>query len=108
MSETPTVSITPSSGNVFADLGFADPELELAKADLAIQIARIIEDRRWTQVQAAARLGIDQPKVSKLVRGHLGGFTLDRLVRLLGRLDQEVTITVASKPVTGTAVTAAT
>lgn len=90
--------IARSSGNVYADLGFDDPEAELTKDQLAQQIARIIAQRGWTQIQAAAALGIGQPKVSALVRGRLGGFSTDRLLRLLTTLDQNVTIVVEPKP----------
>ena len=61
------IPVTPSSGNVFADLGFAEPEEELAKAQLASHIRQIIKRRRLTQVAAASLMGIDQPKVSALL-----------------------------------------
>ena len=83
-----------SSGNVFADLGFADPEEELVRADLAHRIATIIEDRGLTQAEAAAIMGINQPKVSALVRGHLEGFSFERLARYLIALGQDVEIVV--------------
>jgi predicted XRE-type DNA-binding protein len=66
---------------VFADLGLAHPEDRLAKAELARRISEIIAERRLTQLEAAALLGIDQPKISALVRGRLGGFSLERLRR---------------------------
>ncbi len=91
------VEIEVSSGNVFADLGLPDPDAALAKAKLARQIAAIIEQRGWTQVHAATVLGIDQPKVSALVRGRLRDFSTDRLLRLLARLDLDVDITVTPK-----------
>lgn len=81
--ETP---VTPSSGNVFADLGFAEPEEELAKAQLASHIRRIIRRRRLTQVAAAALMGIDPPKMSALLNGRLASFSTDRLMRLLTAL----------------------
>jgi predicted XRE-type DNA-binding protein len=83
-----------SSGNVFADLGFAEPEEELARAALAHRIATIIEDRGLTQVEAAAIMGVNQPKVSELVHGHLEGFSLERLARYLIALGQDVEIVV--------------
>ncbi|MGH2533580.1 MAG: helix-turn-helix domain-containing protein [Thermomicrobiales bacterium] len=89
---------TVSSGYVFADLGFADPETELAKAELARHISQIIEDRNWTQATAAWAMGIDQPKVSALMRGRLEGFSTDRLMRLLNALGQNVQIVVTPKP----------
>lgn len=86
-----------SSGNVFADLGVDEPEEALAKAKLVHQISRIIADNGWTQEQAAAVLGVDQPKVSALVRGRLSGFSMDRLLRFVSTLGYEVTITVSPK-----------
>jgi predicted XRE-type DNA-binding protein len=82
------------SGNIYADLGFEEPELEEAKAKLARQIGALIKERRLTQVQAAKILGIDQPKVSALLRGRLGNFSTERLMKLLTRLGQDVEITV--------------
>jgi predicted XRE-type DNA-binding protein len=82
------------SGNVFADLGLANaPELQ-AKADLAWEIAQTIEERGLTQAEAAQVLGIDQPKVSALIRGRLAGFSMERLYRLLNALGKEVEIVV--------------
>jgi predicted XRE-type DNA-binding protein len=89
---------TVSSGNVFADLGLPHAEELLAKADLAIQISQIIEDRELTQAEAAEMLGIDQPKVSALVRGRLEGFSMERLYRFLNALGQDVEIVVRPKP----------
>lgn len=71
--------VAASSGNVFADLGIDQPEVHLAKAGIAGQTARLI---------------LDQPKISALVRGRLSGFTLDRLLRFLTELDCDVEITV--------------
>ena len=91
MSET---SYEVSSGNVFADLDFLEPEEELIRADLAHRIATIIEDRSLTQVEAAAIMGINQPKVSALVRGRLEGFSFERLARYLLALGQDVEIVI--------------
>jgi predicted XRE-type DNA-binding protein len=81
------------SGNVFADLGFADADDRLAKAELAIKIAEILRRHKLTQTQAAAVLGVDQPKVSALIRGRLSGFSIERLLRFLLRLGTDVSIT---------------
>lgn len=86
------------SGNVFADLGLPNPDLALAKAKLVQQLRAVIAERKLTQAKAAAVLGLDQPKVSALLRGRTDGFTLDRLFRLLTALDRRVEITV--KPAT--------
>ena len=86
------------SGNVFADLGLPDAEELLAKAELARQIMTIIDKRRLSQVQAAEILGIDQPKVSALVRGNLAGFSFERLIHFLNLLGRDVQIVVKAKP----------
>lgn len=83
-----------SSGNVFADLGLANPELALAKAKLVQRIRHLIEERKLTQFKAAQILGLDQPKVSALVRGQVAGFSIDRLFRFLNALGQRVEITI--------------
>ena len=83
-----------SSGNVFADIGVSAPDQALAKAELARQIARVIAARRLTQAEAASVLGLDQPKVSALLRGRLGGFSTERLFRLLNALGRDVQIVI--------------
>jgi predicted XRE-type DNA-binding protein len=92
------IPVTPGSGNVFADLGVAQPDEELAKAQLASRIRRIVKQRRLTQVAAAARMGIDQPKVSALLNGRLANFSSGRLMRLLTALGQDVEIAIKAKP----------
>ena len=92
------VQVERSSGNVFADLGLPHPEEHLAKATIALAIARTIRERALTQEQAGAILSLTQPKVSDLVRGHLDKFTLDRLMRYLCELDYDVTIRFQPKP----------
>jgi predicted XRE-type DNA-binding protein len=88
---------TVGSGNVFADLGFPNAEEMLAKAELAQKITAIIERRRLTQARAADVLRVDQPKVSALKRGHLSGFSLERLVRFLILLGSDVEIVVRER-----------
>jgi len=83
-----------SSGNVFADLEIPNPEEMLAKAELAVKIADILRRRRLTQVQAAKVLGVDQPKVSALIRGRLSGFSIERLLRFLLVLGTDISITI--------------
>lgn len=96
-----------SKGNVYADLGFADAAEMLAKARIVAQIGRIIQARKLTQVQAAELLGIDQPKVSALLRGHFKGYSQERLIGFLTKLGMDVEIVVrprASKRKSGGAV----
>jgi predicted XRE-type DNA-binding protein len=80
------------SGNVFEDLGYPNPEEALAKADLAHQIYKIIKTRKLTQARAAKILGIDQPKVSDIVRGRLSRYSIDRLMRFLRMLGKDIEI----------------
>lgn len=86
--------ITRGSGNVFEDLGFDHPEEYQAKAELALQIIKIIEERALTQKEAATRIGATQPDISKLKSGQLKGFTLDRLFSFLLRLNRNIQIRV--------------
>lgn len=83
-----------SSGNVFEDLCLKDSGEQLAKANLVICITDIIQLRGYSQTKAAAVLGINQPKVSALVNGQLSGFSLERLIGFLIKLDQDVEILV--------------
>lgn len=96
MSADEKITIMPSSGNVFADLGLPDADDLMAKANLALHIRRIIEARKLTQVQAAQILGLDQPKISSIINGRLDGFSTDRLMRFLNDLGCDVTISVSA------------
>ena len=95
-------AIIASNGNVYAHLGFEDPALELAKAVLAQSIARAIESRSLTQTRAAELAGLDQPKISAILRGRLGGFSLERLIRTLTALGEDIEIIVRSPNLGGT------
>ena len=86
--------VTQGSGNVFADLGFRHPEQELLKARLVLQIYRVIRERGLTQVEAGQILGVRQPHVSALMRGQSGLFSMERLIRFLTALGQDVEINV--------------
>jgi predicted XRE-type DNA-binding protein len=79
---------------VFADLGVPDANEALAKAELARRICVLLSQRKLTQARAAAVLGIDQPKISALIRGKLDGFSTERLFRFLNALGQDVEIVV--------------
>ena len=68
------VRVEQGSGNVFADLGFSNPDLALAKAELVQRIREQIVEHKLTQVKAAKLLGLDQPKVSALIRGRVEGW----------------------------------
>src|SRR4051812_16028418 len=90
----PAQEVEASSGNVFADLAMPGADEALAKAELARRIAAVLAQRKLTQARAAAVLGIDQPKVSALIRGKLDGLSTDRLFRFLNALGQDVEIVV--------------
>jgi predicted XRE-type DNA-binding protein len=91
-------NIRAGSDNVFADLGFANPEEELLKAKLVREIRDILKRRKLTQAKAATLLGLKQPDVSGLVTGRVGKFSIERLVRCLDRLDYKVDLVVRQKP----------
>lgn len=88
------MEVEASSGNVFADLAVPDAHEVLTKAELAQRICTILTGRKLTQARAAALLGVDQPKISALIRGKLDGFSTDRLLRFLNALGQDVEIVV--------------
>ncbi|MGE5110064.1 MAG: helix-turn-helix domain-containing protein [Acidobacteriaceae bacterium] len=89
---------TIGSRNVFADLAIPHPDEALAKAELAAKIADLIRKKHFTQVSAAKLLGVDQPKVSALLRGRLSGFSIERLMRFLLMLGQDIKIIVQPAP----------
>ena len=91
------MGVQVGSGNVFKDLNVSQPEEMLAKAALAAQIALALSARGLTQGAAATLLGIDQPKVSALLRGRLSGFSTDRLLRFLTALGRDVEIVIREK-----------
>jgi predicted XRE-type DNA-binding protein len=86
--------ITKGSGNIFADLGLPNPEQELLKAQLTLQIYRIVKERGLTQTEAGQVLGIKQPHVSALMRNRSGTFSVGRLIEFLTALGQDVEVKV--------------
>ncbi len=90
--------ISRGSGNVFADLNFPDAEERQTKLRLAYALNTIMDEKRLTQATAAARLGLNQPKVSALRNYKLEGFSVERLMTLLNALDQDVEIVIRTKP----------
>ena len=93
---TDDIPIIAGSGNVFADLNVKDPEEALARAKLVQQIAAIVRARKLTQAAAAEVCGIDQPKMSKLLKGQLYGFSTEQLMRFLTAFGQDVEIVVTA------------
>jgi len=90
--------VVRSSGNVFADLGLPDADELDTKVRLCAAINRIVERKRLSQADAAAALGINQPKVSALLHYKLEGFSVERLMHFLLALGQDVEIQVKAKP----------
>lgn len=96
------LEIEVSSGNVFDDLGFDNAREMLVKSRIAQAIAEKIEQQGLTQSEAANVLGIDQPKVSYLVRGKLDAFSISRLMRFVTLLGTDVEIILKDHPGGGT------
>jgi predicted XRE-type DNA-binding protein len=94
---TGKITVKRGSGNVFADLGFDNPEEEKLKAQLVREIRDIIKQRRLTQAKAAELLGLKQPDVSTLLAGRVHKFSLERLLRCVHRLDRDVRIVIRPK-----------
>lgn len=97
-SDTMGFNITPSSGNVFADLGFEPEEAEhlRIRSDLMSALKRLIEDRNLTQAEAARVFGVTQPRISNLVRGRIDLFSIDTLVDMLAKAGIRVEISISA------------
>jgi predicted XRE-type DNA-binding protein len=89
---------TLSSGNVFADLGLPDADEQLAKAEMAVKIARLLEARKLTQKALGDLLGASQSDVSLLANHKFGRFSTERLMHFLVRLGHDVEITISARP----------
>ena len=95
---TTKLPVYRGSDNVFADLGFDNPEEMRLRADLVQQLREIIQRRRLTQAAAAKLLRITQPDLSALLHGRLTKYSLERLLRFMTILDRDVKIVVKAKP----------
>lgn len=91
--------VTPSTGNVFRDLGFRREEAEhlLIRADLMLQVQKLIASRRLKQREAAKVLRVSQPRISDLLRGRIDLFSTDALIDMLARLGAHVRLTVKAR-----------
>jgi predicted XRE-type DNA-binding protein len=96
MAKKSGVRVTPSTGNVFRDLGFSAAEAEhlLVRADLLIQVQKAIASKRMKQAEAAKALRVTQPRVSDLLRGRIDLFSTDTLIDMLARLGVGVRLVV--------------
>ena len=90
--------VEAGTGNVFADLGYADAKERTLKVELALEVNRILSQRKFTQEKAAELLGIVQPHVSDLVRYRLNRFSVERLMQFLTQLGKDVEIRIATRP----------
>ena len=86
--------IEKSSGNIFADIEFANDQEMLVKANLALKISEIITQRRLTQMEAALVLGMPQPKLSKLLRGQFHGVSETKMLECLNKLGRDIQIVI--------------
>jgi predicted XRE-type DNA-binding protein len=82
------------SKNVFKDIGVRDPGEHFVKAQLVFKIDTIMKRRRLKQVEAANLLGVRQPDISKMLRGEFRQFSVERLLRFLVALNQDVEIVI--------------
>lgn len=89
-------AIERGSGNVFADLGVADPVSHKLKAELVAKLVSIMAERALTQSATAQIVGVSQPDLSRLLKGRFRDVSVDRLLRILTRLQCEVDISVRS------------
>ncbi len=93
---TENETITPSSGNVFADLGFEPEEAGnlRIRADLMIAIKTLIKEKGWTQQVAAHQFGVSQPRISEICQGKIELFSVDKLINMLARGGRQVSVQV--------------
>ena len=91
---TVRVKVHKGSGNVFADIDLPNAEEHLVKAKLVFKIDALMRERGLKQIEAADLLGVKQPDISKLLRGDFRQFSVDRLLRFLVALGQDVEIVV--------------
>ena len=95
---TEDMGLIRGSGNVFRDLGHANPDLEQLRAILAARIIGVLDDRALSVRKAHELTGIAAADFSRIRRANLGRFTIDRLMTILERLGQDVEVTVAIRP----------
>jgi predicted XRE-type DNA-binding protein len=92
------IDVETGSGNVFADLGYADAKERRLKVELALEVNRILAQRGVIQAQAAKILGVRQPHVSDLARYRLSRFSVERLMEFLTQLGRDVEIRITPRP----------
>ncbi|MGN6572627.1 MAG: helix-turn-helix domain-containing protein [Pseudolabrys sp.] len=91
------LQVSRGSGNVFADLGFADADERQTKLRLAYELNEVLAERDLTQQESGRLLGLSQPKISALGNYKLEGFSVERLMTLLTALDRDIDIVIRKK-----------
>lgn len=89
---TRKAKVETGSENIFADLGLPDAETQFLKAQIVSEIYRLVRERKLTQAQAGERMGISQPEVSRLFKGHFREYSLSRVMGFLTAFDRDVDI----------------
>ena len=92
MTRKPKIEV--GSGNIFADLGLPDAGPHFLKAQIVSEIYRLATARKLTQAQVGKRLGISQPEVSRMFKGHFREYSIERLMEFLTSFDRDVEIVV--------------
>jgi len=92
------VELVHGSGNVFRDFGDSNPDLEQARAILAAKIINILDERKLSVRKAESLTGVAAAEFSRIRNAKLGRFTIDRMITILGKLDQDVEISVNIHP----------
>jgi predicted XRE-type DNA-binding protein len=86
------------SGNVFADLGYPDADVRHAKAVLAAEILKVLDERQWSTRKAEQETGINHADFARIRRANIDRFSFERLASILGALGQEVGVSVEVRP----------
>ena len=92
------MTIIEGGKNLFRDLGLPDPEVRQAKALLAAEIIKTLDERQLNVCSAHGVTGIAAADFSRIRNVNLGRLTIDRLISILGRLDREVEVSVRVRP----------
>jgi predicted XRE-type DNA-binding protein len=92
------LEIVRGSDNPFRDAGLPDPDTRLMKADLAAEIIRVLRERGLAGARAAECAGVPEADISRIRNAELGRYTIDRLVKVLNRLDQGIRVEVTMRP----------
>ncbi|MGA3005529.1 MAG: helix-turn-helix transcriptional regulator [Acetobacteraceae bacterium] len=92
------IDVVRGSGNVFRDFGYPDADVLQAKALVGTQIMKILDEDGLSTRQAEARTGVSHSEFSRIRQANFSRFTIDRLIAILGRLGQQVEVSVTLRP----------